>query len=210
MNSVWTDRYPSEFGWSLYGPEQTQNAHEIYHILVDDNGVNSASAYAILGNLTTESFLNPGQWQYHENYDVQKGFGLGQWDPSTKVNDYLTAIGVPDTQENMENAQYQIDYLLGNSGQWSLHYVDPNTGYSSYYDITIPVYNSLSDFLYDTGTDVEAKTKAWMACWERPNNTHAHLDSRIAYAQHWAGSPSITLPLIIILAKVANARRLLK
>lgn len=210
MNSVWTDRYPSEYGWSLYGPEQTQNAHEIYHILVDDNGVNPASAYAILGNLTYESFLNPGQWEGHQNYDPSMGFGLGQWTPSTKISDYLTAIGVPVTQANMENGQYQIDYLLGASGQWGLGYVDPNTGYSSYYDMTIPVYNTLNDFLFDQGNDVEAKTRAWMVCWEKPGQAEgrASIQTRIDYAQHWAGSPSITLPLIILLAKAANVWRL--
>ena len=62
MNSVWTDRYPSEYGWALYGTEQTQNASEIASYLIGTKGVNVTSAYAILGNLTTESFLNPAQW----------------------------------------------------------------------------------------------------------------------------------------------------
>lgn len=196
MNSVWTDRYPSEYGWSLYGTEQTQNASEIASYLIGTKDVNVTSAYAILGNLTTESFLNPAQWQYHGGMNPDDSFGLAQWDPSTKLSQYLSSQGITPNQANMSNGYYQLDYLVSNSGQWSLYYVDPNTGYSSYYDLTIPVYHSLDEFLQDTGTDLEAKVKAWMVCWERPSAQFQHLDTRIQYAYHWAGEtpPVVTIP----------------
>lgn len=209
MNSVWTDQYPSEYGWSLYGPEQTQNAQEIAQYLVN-NGVNQDSAYAILGNMTVESFLNPGIWQYHSGVWVSaNSFGLAQWDPSTKYSDYLTQQGLTVNQENMENGYYQLDFLLQDSAQWSTSHVDMNTGWSNDYQVYVPIYPTMQDFFTDTQASVSAKTLAWMVYWERPSydpNIN-HMTDRIDYATHWSGSISV-FALIWLLAKVAGKWRL--
>ena len=117
MNSVYTDQFPYQYSWSLYGPEQTQNAQEIANYL-SGQGVNQNSIYAILGNMTTESFLNPGQFGYTMGTNpATNSYGLGQWDPGTKFTQYLQSQGIPVTQPNMENGLYQLDFLLQDSGR---------------------------------------------------------------------------------------------
>ena len=204
MNSVYTDLYPYEIGWTQYGPEETENAREIGQYLVN-NGVNIDSAYAILGNMQTESHLNPGQFGYHAGTDLtSNSFGLGQWDPGTKVSNYLTVQGIPVTQANLENGFYQLDYLLGDTGQWSTHYVDMNTGYSSYYNLTVPIYPTMQDFLTDTQASLQDKTCAWMVYWERPQPGSEA--ARIQHAEHWAGEHVITSIIIWLICKAAIAR----
>ena len=204
MNSVWTDRPP---GWQVYGPEQTQNAAEIYTYLTS-HGVASNPAYAIIGNMQKESYLNPGQWELYRNYDIAYGFGLGQWTPSTKVSD-VTGTG----QAAMSDYRAQLDILLGNNpNQWSTRYVDTNN-WSTYYNTNVPYFATFQDFLTDTTYPVDMLTKAYMACWERPAAATADIQSRIDYANHWAGSPpgphpAINSVLILLLAKAALKWRL--
>lgn len=154
-----------------------------------------------------ESYLNPGQWEIGYNYDPNHGFGLGQWTPATKIENYLLSQGISPTQANMENYQYQLDFLLQDGGQWSNYFVDMNTGYSSYYNVTVPIYPTLQDFLSDTTATLQEKTTAWMVYWERPDAGTAALQSRIDYAEHWSGSHVITVALIWLIAKVAQAWR---
>lgn len=204
MNSVWTDASP---GWTTYGPEQTQNASEIYTYLVNW-GCSSNAAYAILGNMQHESYLNPGQWQIGSNYDPSAGFGLCQWTPSTKISD-ITGPSPAD----MSNYLDQLGYLINTPGQWSTQLVD-SSGWSSYYNLQVPYIASWQDFKTDTTHSVADLTKAFMACWERPAAAYAAVPQRVAYAMHWAGQgPTPPLPItpaimIILLAKAASRWRL--
>lgn len=201
MNSVYTDQYPSQYGWALYGTEQEQNAQEIANYLAG-RGVNQNSIYAILGNMTTESFLNPGQFGYYSGTNLaNNSFGLGQWDPGTKVSQYLQAQGIPVTQPNLENGLYQLDFLLDTPAQWSTYYVDMNTGYSSYYNLTVPIYPTMHDFLFDTQASIQDKTCAWMVYWERP--VPGSEQARIDHANHWAGIITPTF-LIWLICKAAQ------
>ena len=170
-------------------------------------GVNITSAYAILGNMQHESFLNPGQWELNQNYDPNYGFGLGQWAPATKIENYLISQGISPTQANMENYQYQLDFLLQDAGQWNTYYVDMNTGYSSYYNVTVPIYPTLADFFADVSATLQDKTAAWMVYWERPNSGTAALQTRIDNAEYWESAHVITIALLWLIAKVAQAWR---
>lgn len=205
MNSYYTDQYPYEFGWSLYCQEQNENAEEIADYLVHHHHLDANTTYAILGNLTAESFLNPGQFGYHQGVSLTNSYGLAQWDPGTKFENYLIGQGIMPSQPNLENYQYQLDYLVTNAGQWNTVFVDMNTGYSSYYNCTVPIYPTMADFFADTQASLDDKTLAWMVYWERPQP--GSNQTRIDYANHWAGSISV-FALIWLLAKVATRWRL--
>ena len=209
-SAVWTDQ---PVGWPLYGTQQTENANEIYNYLIN-HGASSTAAYAIIGNMTWESNLNPGQWELNSNYDPSAGFGLGQWTPSTKISN---VYGTGRLQ--MMNIQNQLDFLITNNpDQWSTRFVDQATNWSNYYSTNVPYFATFQDFLTDTTYPQDMMTKAYMACWERPNNQRAHIQERIDYANHWAGNPPGPGPgptpvitpaiLIAILAKKAQLWRL--
>ena len=176
---VTTDGY----GWApTYGTYQTDNAREIWDTLVNQYGWTENSASAVLGNFQVESFINPGQWEIGYNYDRSRGFGLGQWTPSTKISNY---IGSTD-QDAMADGAKQIMFLLSQPGQYSTHYLDPD-GSSSYYNETgLPYISSMAEFS-QSNASISDLTKLWAICWERPGSTYyaSSIANRISHADHW-------------------------
>lgn len=70
---------------------------------------------AILGNMQSESSINPGRWQ-NNAVGVGPAYGLVQWDPFTKYTDWAINRGL-DPSEIDNNLEY-IDYELANNLQW--------------------------------------------------------------------------------------------
>lgn len=175
----WTDGHP---GWTQYGPEQSENAQAIAERLASyrDVTIERNAAVGIIANMTHESWLNPGQWELGSNYSPSAGFGLGQWTPSTNYSNWLGSTAVSD----MADGDNQIDYLLGTPGQWSTYYVDMNTGWSSYYNVHVPILATMTDYLTSNAT-IQDLTTAWMVYWERPAAGTAGLAQRIAHAEYW-------------------------
>lgn len=171
------------YGWTpTYGTDQTDNAREIWNTLVNQYGWTENSASAVLGNFQVESFINPGQWEIGYNYDRSRGFGLGQWTPSTKISNY---IGSTD-RDAMADGAKQIMFLLSQPGQYSTHYLDPD-GSSSYYNETgLPYISSMAEFSRSNAS-VSDLTKLWAICWERPGSTYyqSSIASRISHTDHW-------------------------
>ena len=176
---VTTDGYD----WApTYGTNQTDNAREIWNTLVNQYGWTENSASAVLGNFQVESFINPGQWEIGYDYDRSRGFGLGQWTPSTKISNY---IGSTDRNAMADGAK-QIMFLLYQPGQYSTHYLDPD-GSSSYYNETgLPYISSMTEFS-QSNASISDLTKLWAICWERPGSTYytSSIASRISHADHW-------------------------
>lgn len=176
---VTTDGY----GWaSTYGTDQTDNAREIWNTLVNQYGWTENSASAVLGNFQVESFINPGQWEIGYNYDRSRGFGLGQWTPSTKISNYIGSTN----RNAMADGAKQIMFLLSQPGQYSTHYLDPD-GSSSYYNETgLPYISSMAEFS-QSNASITDLTKLWAICWERPGNTYyaSSIADRISHADHW-------------------------
>jgi hypothetical protein len=69
----------------------------------------------MLGNMQTESSINPGRWQSDRvGGDASgHGYGLVQWTPYTKYTDWVT--GDPST---MDNNLLRINYEVNNGLQW--------------------------------------------------------------------------------------------
>lgn len=185
--------------WIQYGTEQTENAQKIFNYLTRQ-GVKPNPANAIIGNFQHESYLNPAQWELGYNKDPAYGYGLGQWTPSTKItNDYP----YPDRLDG----DNQLDFLMSDSGQWSTRFVNMDTGYSSYYEVFVPIIPSLQDFFENNTDSVDDLALAWAVYWERPNNEHLAEQARKDYADHWAETNK-ALPIWLI-CKLAEKWRTL-
>lgn len=80
--------------------------------------VNALSA--ILGNMQTESTINPGIWENLEPY--YRGYGLTQWSPYTKLTDWIIEQGwAANTEEALTDYGAQItriNYEAENGLQW--------------------------------------------------------------------------------------------
>ena len=179
-NYYWTDGVP---GWTTYGPEQCENAQMIADFLSSYRNIDikKGAAVGIIANFTHESWLNPGQWELGSGMNPSDGFGLGQWTPSTKYSNWL---GSTDPDE-MSDGDNQMDFLITNSpNQWSTYYVNMSTGYSSYYDVYVPILATLDDYLRSPAS-YEDLTTAWMVYWERPAAGTAALARRLEYAEFW-------------------------
>lgn len=70
------------------------------------------SICAIIGNMQTESTINPHIWE-GLTVDYNKGYGLTQWTPATK---YIEWAG--DTWENPDRELDRIQWEITNNEQW--------------------------------------------------------------------------------------------
>ena len=161
----------------------------------------SAPGWTLYG--TEQSGLNPGQWEIGYNYDPSRGFGLAQWTPSTKISNYIGSTD-PDL---MADGNIQIDYLLNTPSQWSTYYVDMNTGYSSYYNVTVPILPTMEDYFASTASP-EDLAVAWMVYWERGSSLYSHFTERKAYSLHWYNELDYSYVPIWLLAKSADNWRM--
>lgn len=70
----------------------------------------------LLGNMQSESTINPGIWQSLNEGNMSGGFGLVQWTPATNFTDWADAQGFSWSDGN---AQLQwIDEETTSFGQW--------------------------------------------------------------------------------------------
>lgn len=125
---------------------------------------------AMCGNFWGESSINPAiyeslykfdGWEYTWKKVGNKGtggYGLGQWTNTGgdshgrlyKLNQYLTGRGL-----SMSDLQGQLDYIT----------VENVWHKGTSYQKAVP-YDTLSDFLNSSSTDLDSLTEAWMYCWE--------------------------------------------
>lgn len=70
----------------------------------------------LLGNMQSESSINPGIWQSLNEGNMSGGFGLVQWTPATNFTDWADALGYSWSDGN---AQLKwIDEYTTSFGQW--------------------------------------------------------------------------------------------
>ena len=95
--------------------EMEGNACEVYSFFAGRGWTRNAIA-GILGNMQTESNINPGLWQSLKEHNYSGGFGLVQWTPATNYTDWATANGYTIT--NPTGQLKWIDELSETKGQW--------------------------------------------------------------------------------------------
>lgn len=94
--------------------EMTVNAQEIMNQLTSRGWSKNAVA-GMLGNMQTESTINPGVWE-SLSPNVNNGYGLVQWTPATKLISWAESEGLDYTSGD---AQLQrIDWEVVNNQQW--------------------------------------------------------------------------------------------
>lgn len=94
--------------------EMTVNAQEIMNQLTSRGWTKNAVA-GMLGNMQTESNINPGVWE-NLSPNVNNGYGLVQWTPATKLISWAESEGLDYTSGD---AQLQrIDWEVANNQQW--------------------------------------------------------------------------------------------
>jgi hypothetical protein len=95
--------------------EMKVNAQFIYEFLTP-RGWTKNSICGMLGNMQTESTINPAIWE-NLTIDINRGYGLVQWTPATKYIDWCNTVGL--IPEAMESNLLRILYEVENNIQWS-------------------------------------------------------------------------------------------
>lgn len=147
--------------------EQMQNnATLLYNMVHAQTDWLDNPFFGILGNMQTESTINPGIWQ-NLTVDIDNGYGLVQWTPSTKYTDWCTSEGIePD---KLQSALSRIIWELDNHVQW---------GATAYYN------HSFDYFLHDTSLTPYQAAMIFIRNYERPENVNQPW--RGTQAEYWA------------------------
>ncbi len=95
--------------------EMTVNAQYIYDYLTAKGWTKNAIC-GMLGNMQTESTINPSIWQSLDDSDPSGGYGLVQWTPSTKYTDWCLSNGL--VYSEMDSNLLRIEYEVANNLQW--------------------------------------------------------------------------------------------
>ena len=95
--------------------EMETNAKFIRDYLIARGWTLNAIA-GMLGNMESESTINPGIWQNLDAGNTSLGFGLVQWTPATKYIDWCAETGRDASA--MESALARIEYELAQGLQW--------------------------------------------------------------------------------------------
>lgn len=85
------------------------NAQEITVYLRNAGWTDNAIA-GLLGNMQTESTMNPGLWQSRNEGNLNGGYGLTQWTPASKYIDWANARGlaIGDYVSQLKRIEYEV------------------------------------------------------------------------------------------------------
>jgi murein DD-endopeptidase MepM/ murein hydrolase activator NlpD len=95
--------------------EMTENANYILSYLLS-RGWTKNSIAGMLGNMQTESTINPGIWQNLDSGNMSMGYGLVQWTPASKYIDWANANSLP--YQEMDSQLSRIEFEIENGLQW--------------------------------------------------------------------------------------------
>lgn len=120
-----TGRYGQYYG-NTYNSSNTLtrsqmelNATYIWNYLGNQGWTMNAVA-GMLGNMQSESAINPGRWQSDivmPSDPTYAGYGLVQWTPYTKYTNWIVNQGFSDPSE-MDANIFRILYEVANNLQW--------------------------------------------------------------------------------------------
>ena len=91
---------------------EMQNNVDIIHYYFRSQGWSDNAIAAMLGNMQSESTINPGIWEGLEEF--KGGYGLVQWTPYTNYSNWAGDGWEDNGQKEME----RIIYELNNGLQW--------------------------------------------------------------------------------------------
>lgn len=103
---------------------------------------------AMLGNMQTESTINPGIYESLDDTSASNGFGLVQWTPNTKYKEWADANGYGGNYANIDGQLERIIYELKNGLQWITTSKYPMT-FETFSTSNMPVETLAQIFLYN-------------------------------------------------------------
>jgi hypothetical protein len=152
--------------------EMTVNAQYILDYLTAKGWTKNAVC-GMLGNMQSESSINPARWQGDQIGNTSAGFGLVQWTPATKYLDWASANGYDykSMTGNLERILYEVE----NGLQW----------YAP--DMTFQEFTQSTDSPYNLGIK-------FISAYERPADPNQ--PARGTQAENWysilTGGGSVT------------------
>lgn len=160
----WGNDYNSST--ALTKAQMKVNATYIYASL-SASGWTLNAICGMLGNMQTESSINPGRWQSNrvEGDPSGHGYGLVQWTPYTKYTNWARDRGYdPSTMDsNLDRINYEVDNHL----QWIS---------TSQYPMTFEEFKNSTDSPYTLGL-------AFLRNYERPANPNQAVRGK--QAEYW-------------------------
>ena len=95
--------------------EMQNNAKLVYSIMSHTHGWTLEAIAGMLGNMESESTINPGIWE-SLTISPEMGFGLVQWTPSTNYTAWANNLGADITAGDLQ--LWWIATETENYGQW--------------------------------------------------------------------------------------------
>lgn len=95
--------------------EMENNAWYIWNYL-GANGWSMNAVAGMLGNMQTESTINPGIWESLKSGNTSGGFGLVQWTPATKLISWANSMHLD--YQDIDTQLERIEYELANGIQY--------------------------------------------------------------------------------------------
>jgi len=139
----------------------TANAQYILNYL-SDKGWTKNAVCGMLGNMQTESGINPGIWENLIEGNKNGGFGLVQWTPANKYLDWAEENGLGPNK--MDSQLERIQYEVGENIQWT----NPNRTFREFTQST------------DTANNLALLFLKW---YKKPANPNQ--PKRGAQAEYW-------------------------
>ena len=143
--------------------QMQNNAYIIYSRYYNTWTLNAIAG--LLGNMETESTINPGVWQNLNEGVVNLGFGLVQWTPSTNYTAWAQENGY-DIDDG-DGQLVWIDTLSETSGQW-IPTPEYNMSWDEFKTSTDSPENLASAFLHNferAGVEVENERRQQARKW---------------------------------------------
>ena len=120
MANLRTGKYTGQYYGSylnesehLTDEEMKKNAQYIYEVLKYIYHWSDNAIAGIIGNMQSESSLNPGRWQSDNVGNNNGGYGLVQWTPASKYFDWCESESRNDASEmdnNIERIVYEVEH----------------------------------------------------------------------------------------------------
>lgn len=120
--------------------QMKENASYIYGYL-NARGWTLNSICGMLGNMQTESTINPGIWQSLNEGNLSGGYGLVQWTPATNYLNWADARGLE--RGSLDSQCERFEYEVANHLQW----INPNMTFQQFKESTDTAYNLGMKFL---------------------------------------------------------------
>lgn len=155
----------NEFREWLSEDKALKNAQLVIdHLYTDDKDWSKESIAGLLGNLRSESSVNPNMYEFGYSWQADRGFGLVQWTPRTKFVKWAEKNGYSEEEWRNGDAQLErIDYEVDNNIQYVPNGHEVRYGAGNKYDFSFADFRSNAHDL-----SVDELTEAFMWNYEGP------------------------------------------